>query len=97
MLEPLGLPEVSLHCFRHTHSTQLYALGTDPKTMQSQLRHANPEITLGRYTHAVPELQKQAVEQLEEQLHKAEEKRQVFSNVLSSSVSVVGNVSAVLN
>ena len=97
VLEPLGLPEVSLHCFRHTHSTQLYALGTDPKTMQSQLRHANPEITLGRYTHAVPELQKQAVEQLEEQLHKAEEKRQVFSNVLSSSVSVVGNVSAVLN
>jgi hypothetical protein len=46
--EELGLPEISLHCFRHSHSTQLNALGTDSKTLQTQLRHANPEITMGR-------------------------------------------------
>jgi integrase len=79
----LGLPVISLHCFRHSHSTQLNALGTDPKTLQSQLRHANPEITLGRYTHQVPELQKAAVQQLEESLYQPEEKTQLFSTVLN--------------
>jgi integrase len=79
----LALPEISLHCFRHTHSTQLNALGTDPKTLQTQLRHANPEITLGRYTHQVPELQKAAVQQLEEKLYRQEEKTQLFSTVLN--------------
>jgi integrase len=79
----LALPEISLHCFRHTHSTQLNALGTDPKTLQTQLRHANPEITLGRYTHQVPELQKAAVQQLEEKLYRPQEKTQLFSTVLN--------------
>lgn len=79
----LGLREISLHCFRHSHSTQLNALGTDPKTLQTQLRHANPEITLGRYTHQVPELQKAAVQQLEEALYRLEEKTQLFSTVLN--------------
>jgi len=77
------LPEISLHCFRHSHSTQLNALGTDPKTLQTQLRHANPEITPGRYTHQVPELQKAAVQQLEEALYRLEEKTQLFSTVLN--------------
>jgi integrase len=79
----LGLPENSLHCFRHSHSTQLNALGTDPKTLQTQLRHANPEITLGRYTHQVPELQKIAVQQLEEPLDQPSEKTELFSSVLN--------------
>jgi integrase len=79
----LGLPEISLHCFRHSHSTQLNALGTDPKSLQTQLRHANPEITLGRYTHQVPELQKTAVQHLEEQLYKPGEKSELFSSVLN--------------
>jgi integrase len=82
--QKLGLPRITLHCFRHSHSTQLNALGTDPKTLQSQLRHASPEITLGRYTHQVPELQRRAVQQLEDSLFEAEETTsQLFSNVLN--------------
>ena len=64
----LGIPKVTLHGFRHSHSTQLNALGVDPKTLQSQLRHAHAEITLSRYTHQLPEVQKVAVSKLEEQL-----------------------------
>ena len=80
----LALPEISLHCFRHTHSTQLNALGTDPKTLQTQLRHANPEITLGRYTHQVPELQKAAVQQLEEKLYRHRKRKPSCSQLFST-------------
>ena len=44
---------LSWHVFRHTFSTMLAANGEDVKTVQSLLRHANPSITIGIYTHAV--------------------------------------------
>jgi len=44
---------VNWHVFRHTFSTLLAANGEDIKTVQSLLRHANPGVTMGIYTHAV--------------------------------------------
>jgi len=44
---------ISWHTFRHTFSTLLIENGEDVKTVQSLLRHANPGITMGIYTHAV--------------------------------------------
>ena len=44
---------ISWHTFRHTFSTLLAENGEDVKTVQSMMRHANPNITLGIYTHAV--------------------------------------------
>ena len=44
---------VTWHTFRHTFSTLLMENGEDVKTVQSLMRHANPTITMGIYTHAV--------------------------------------------
>jgi len=48
------------HVFRHTFSTLLAANGEDMKTVQSLLRHANPAITMGIYTHAVSSKKREA-------------------------------------
>lgn len=48
------------HVFRHTFSTLLAANGEDIKTVQSLLRHANPGITMGIYTHAVSSKKREA-------------------------------------
>jgi integrase len=51
---------VNWHVFRYSFSTLLAANGEDVKTVQSLLRHANPVITLGIYTHAVSEKKRHA-------------------------------------
>jgi integrase len=42
---------VSLHDLRHTHGSRLIALGFDVVTVQRQLGHASPAITLRLYAH----------------------------------------------
>jgi integrase len=51
---------INWHVFRHTFSTLLASNGEDVKTVQSLLRHANPSITLGIYTHAVSRKKREA-------------------------------------
>ena len=40
---------------RHSQATLLLANGTDLKTVQDRMGHANGAITLNWYAHAVPE------------------------------------------
>ena len=55
---------INWHVFRHTFSTLLAANGEEVKeevkTVQSLLRHANPSITMGIYTHAVSSKKREA-------------------------------------
>ncbi len=51
---------VTWHTFRHTFSTLLIANEESVKTVQSLMRHANPNITLGIYTHAVDKKKRSA-------------------------------------
>lgn len=51
---------VTWHTFRHTFSTLLIDNEESVKTVQSLLRHANPNITLGIYTHAVDKKKRSA-------------------------------------
>ena len=44
---------ISWHLFRHTFSTLLAENDEDVKTVQSLMRHANSNITMNIYTHAV--------------------------------------------
>lgn len=44
---------VTWHTFRHTFTNLLLENEEDVKTVQSLLRHANPNITMGIYAHAV--------------------------------------------
>lgn len=64
ILDALQIPRAGFHAFRHAASTLLIDLGATPATVQAQLGHSDPRITLTAYTHVVPKSQREAVEQL---------------------------------
>ncbi len=64
ILDKLGIPRCGLHAFRHTHSSLLLAVGATPTVAQAQLRHADPRVTLGIYSHILGDEQRQAVERV---------------------------------
>lgn len=68
ILDSLKIPRCGLHAFRHTHSSLLLELGAPPTVAQEQLRHSDPRITLGIYSHVVGDSQRNAVEKLAELL-----------------------------
>ncbi|HET9697362.1 MAG TPA: tyrosine-type recombinase/integrase, partial [Terriglobales bacterium] len=41
------------HTFRHSFTNLLLENGEDVKTVQAMMRHANPNVTLAVYAHAV--------------------------------------------
>lgn len=54
-----------LHDLRHTHATVLLELGLNPKVVSERLGHARVSMTLDRYSHVLPHLQKEAAERLD--------------------------------
>jgi integrase len=64
ILDKLKIPRCGLHAFRHTHSSLLVEGGAPVSVAQAQLRHADPRITLGIYSHVVGDSQRDAVERL---------------------------------
>lgn len=44
-------PKLRFHDLRHTYASMLIDRGCTPADVCSQMGHANPSITLGRYTH----------------------------------------------
>ncbi len=64
ILDALKIPRCGLHAFRHTHSSLLVEGGAPVSVAQAQLRHADPRITLGIYSHVVGDSQRNAVEKL---------------------------------
>ena len=63
--DALNMPRISWHMFRHLHGTLLSQLGVPIAVTQAQLGHADPRITLGIYTHVLPDAQRDAVDRLE--------------------------------
>jgi integrase len=61
-----GVREIDFHTLRHTHSTLLHATGAPLKVAQAQLGHSTMAMTLGVYTHALPEAQQNAVAKIDE-------------------------------
>jgi site-specific recombinase XerD len=53
---------------RHSFATTLFALGTHPRAVQDMLGHARIEITLGTYTARVPEVLREAADNLDRAL-----------------------------
>ena len=56
---------MGFHTLRHTHATELLKLGIHPKIVQERLGHANISMTLDIYSHVIPGMQKQAIDQFE--------------------------------
>lgn len=58
----LGIARGAFHAFRHGHATILFSEGgANPKVVQDSMGHADLAMTM-RYTHAVPNDRRQAVE-----------------------------------
>jgi integrase len=60
-----SLPEIRLHDLRHSHATHLLAAGVHPKIAQERLGHASIAITMDTYSHAMPNMQADAVAKID--------------------------------
>ena len=63
-----GLGHITLHELRHTHATILLKAGTHPKVVQDRLGHSTISVTMDRYSHAIPSMQREAVAKFSEQM-----------------------------
>jgi integrase len=59
------VPRVRFHDLRHSHATQLLAIGVHPKIVQERLGHSTIAITLDLYSHVSDTMQASAVAQLD--------------------------------
>jgi len=67
-LEKIGLPRLNFHSLRHTHASLLLKAGVDIKIISERLGHSSVRITYDIYSHLMPGMQKQAVDDLEKLL-----------------------------
>jgi integrase len=57
--------DLRFHDLRHTSATLLLAQGVHPKIVQERLGHADISMTLNRYSHVTPDMQRQAADTLD--------------------------------
>lgn len=69
----LGLRRVRLHDLRHTYATLALQAGVDAKTVSSRLGHSTVAFTLDVYTKAVPQLDRDAADQVADLIFKGDE------------------------
>ncbi|PPA91515.1 tyrosine-type recombinase/integrase [Brevibacillus laterosporus] len=55
--------KIRFHDMRHTHASLLLKQGVNPKIVSERLGHANVRITLDTYSHLLPNLQKETVDE----------------------------------
>lgn len=60
-----GVPLIRVHDMRHTCATLLLTEGVHPKIVQERLGHADISMTLNRYSHVTPGMQRQAADALD--------------------------------
>ena len=62
------LPDVRFHDLRHSAASLLLSLGIHPKVVQELLGHTEISMTMDIYSHALPTMQKDAMEKLNRML-----------------------------
>jgi integrase len=65
------LPQIRLHDLRHSHATHLLQAGVHPKIAQERLGHSSIAITMDTYSHAMPNMQADAVAKIDAALRLA--------------------------
>lgn len=68
LLQAAGVRDARLHDARHTAATLLLQQDVHPRVVMGILGHAEISLTLGTYSHVVPELSKQAARSMEQAL-----------------------------
>jgi hypothetical protein len=70
-LERAGVRRVRFHDLRHSFASNLLGAGVDVVTVSKALGHANVQITLMTYAHAVPKPRHGATDRMAALLHQA--------------------------
>ena len=70
VLKRAGLPKVRFHDLRHTFATLALQNGVDVKTLSSTLGHYSAGFTLSTYTHATPDMMREAADTMGDVIEK---------------------------
>lgn len=62
MLQKAGLPDMRFHDLRHTAISLMLNHGVPLIVVSRRVGHSNPTVTLNRYGHLIPHIQKEAAE-----------------------------------
>jgi integrase len=68
-IKKASIPDIRFHDLRHTHATLMLQQQVHPKIVQERLGHSTISITLDTYSHVLPNMQKDAVDQFEKLLN----------------------------
>lgn len=60
----VDLPRITIHGFRHTHASTLFAAGASIKEVQERLGHEDAQTTLNIYTHVTEKQDKEVAKKL---------------------------------
>ena len=63
-LQQAGLKRVHIHDLRHTAASLQLARGENPKVVQELLGHSQIAVTMDIYSHALPTMQREAMDDL---------------------------------
>ncbi|HET8911551.1 MAG TPA: site-specific integrase, partial [Ktedonobacteraceae bacterium] len=83
LLAKAGLERMPFHSLRHSAASLLLSLGIHPKVVQELLGHSNISMTLDIYSHVIPAMHADAVQQLSTLLTSSE-------NAVAVTVAVKG-------
>ena len=64
VLKKAGLPDIRFHDLRHSTATLLLSKGVHPKVVQEILGHSEISMTMDTYSHVLPTMQKNAMDEL---------------------------------
>jgi len=68
LLQQAGLPDIRFHDLRHTAATTHLGMMTNPKIVQEILGHSNISITMDAYSHVLPPMHKDAMDNINQWL-----------------------------
>ncbi|MFB6357071.1 MAG: tyrosine-type recombinase/integrase [bacterium] len=72
VLERGELPDLRFHDLRHTHATIMLEQGQHPKVVAERLGHSSVQVTLDRYSHALPNMQDDAAQAVEDAIFQSQ-------------------------
>ena len=73
LIREAGVPSIPFHSLRHTHATLMLLNGEHPRVVQERLGHSDVSITLNRYSHVTPQMQREAADRLNVMLKRVRE------------------------
>ena len=71
ILKAIGAEHIRFHDLRHTFATLSLKNGVDVKTLSSALGHYGAGLTLSTYTHAIPDMMREAADTMGDVIGKA--------------------------